>query len=182
MKRSLILAALLVAGCQANKAPPRDRSMDAFTLPHPAETVDAPKSWATISSILGRRGVYAHGVYTITVPRDDLYVSTDIGDVPTAAGIETTIYFFKCACGRMSVAGRFVVTDYEANDVIAELQTNGTLNIASLGPLFLREKPRLLAIQFQGEGEPDELAKIIKHALDETGDERFKPATAPLPD
>lgn len=136
---------------------------------------DDPARWALISKILGKPGTYARDVYTITIPRDDLDVVSDLGDIPTAAGLETTIYFFKCPCGRTTVTGRFVVADYEANDVIDELQADMQIKIASMAPILLREKPRLLVIHFQGEGEAEKLANNLKGALSYTGDQRMQP-------
>ena len=161
---------LCVAGCKtAPNAPAKEPAS------RPSIATDDPESWQTISKTLGKEGVYAREVYTITIPRDDLPVTTDIGEIPTAAGLDTTFHFFKCACGRMSATGRFVVADYEANDVIDELQVNGTFKIASLSPILLRDKPRVMAIQFQGEGDPETLAKVLKGALSYTADERMAP-------
>ncbi len=139
----------------------------------PSLAIDDQPTWAVASRVIGKEGIYARDVYTITIPRDDLFVSNSLGDIPTAAGLETNIYFFKCPCGRTSVTGRFVVAEYEANDVISELQTDGMIKIASLSPMLLHEKPRVLVIQFQGEGEIDQLAKRIRGALEYTGDSRM---------
>ena len=166
----LCVLPLLIAGC----ATPSTK--ETTHEPRTGIATDDPESWKLIAKTLGHEGVYAREVYTITIPRDDLMVATDIGDVPTAAGLETTFYFFKCPCGRTSLTGRFVVADYEANDVIDELQTDGIIKIASMAPMLLREKPRLLVIQFQGEGNPERLAAILKGALNYTGDARFAPA------
>ena len=177
MRRLIGLIGLLMIGCHA--ATPRQDDLH-FTN-QPAVTIDSPESWAIIAKTLGHTGTYARGVYTVTVTRDDLDVSNDIGDIPSAAGMDTSLYFFKCPCGRLSVAGRFVVAEYEANDVMSELQTDGMIKIASLSPMFLHEKPRLLVIQIQGEGDAESLAKRIKSALDYTGDSRFAPQTMPSP-
>ncbi len=161
-------------GCNAAPAIRQDAEIS-----RPPVATDDPESWKIISATLGRAGVYAREVYTITIGRDDLMITTDIGEIPPAAGLDTTFYFFKCPCGRMSMTGRFVVADYEANDVIDELQTNAVFKIASLGPILMREKPRVMAIQFQGEGDPETLAKILKSALSYTAEERMKPQKLP---
>ncbi len=166
--------AVFLAGCHAATTALPDSATS-----RPSIAADDPESWKLISDVLGKPGVYAREVYTITIPRDDLMVTTDIGEIPSAAGLDTTFHFFKCPCGRMSMTGRFVVAEYEANDVIDELQTDGVFKIASLSSVLLREKPRVMAIQFQGEGEAKTLATILKNALSYTADERMKPQKLP---
>ena len=74
----------------------------------------------------------------------------------------------------MNVVGQFIVADYEANDVIDALRA-GHLYVASTGPALLYEKPRLMLIRFQGEGDAASLAKPIREALRWTGKERMAP-------
>src|SRR6185436_19914003 len=110
IKRAICLLAIVLAGCHS--APTPSMLDEATSRPSVAE--NDPERWALISKTLGHPGVYARDVYTITIIRDDLMVMADIGDIPPAAGLDTTFYFFKCPCGRTSVTGRFVVADYEA--------------------------------------------------------------------
>ncbi len=144
----------------------------------PLAGIQAPpgdSAWRDISKALERTGAGNHGVYVVTVPRDDLEVSIDGMGIPTAAGIESIFYFYRCPCGKMNVAGRFVLADYEANDVLDELRKNAILKVASIGPLLLYDKPRLLVIHFQGEGDPAAMAKALREALRWTGKERMAP-------
>jgi hypothetical protein len=99
--------------------------------------------------------------------------------IPSAAGIASVFHFYRCPCGKMNVAGEFVVTDYESNDVIDELRKNAAMNIASVGPMFLYARPNLTAIHFQAEGDPELMAKILREGLRWTGKERM--AAEPLP-
>jgi hypothetical protein len=104
------------------------------------------------------------GVYTVTFPRDDLNVRIDGMDVPTAAGIESTFRFYICSCGKTVVIGQFVCADYEANDVLLALQQNDFL-VSSVSPYLLYEKPRLLCIRFQSEGDAQKQSTTLKSAL-----------------
>lgn len=178
MKLRLIAPLLLslLIGCHTAPPPAPEISLRGAGEP---KAIDDPDSWAKIAKVLGRQGVYAREVYTIVIPRDDLDVASDIGDVPNAAGMETTVYFYKCPCGRTRVVGRFVVVDYEANDVIDELQHDGLIKIASMAPMFLRDKPRIMAIQFQGEGDAELLAMRLKGALSYTAEARTAPQSSP---
>ena len=115
-------------------------------------------------------------VYAITIPRADLNVNIEGMSVPTAAGIASRFYFYKCSCGKMSVLGEFILADYEANDVIDALRLGAIIRITAVSPFAISERPRLLSVRFHGEGEATPLAKLIREALRWTGEERMKPA------
>ena len=132
----------------------------------------AAEAWKQIGEIIGKPGETREGVYTITIPRDDLTVRIDGMDVPTAAGIESVFHFYRCSCGKTVVVGQFVVPDYEANDVSYALQKENIL-ISSIAPFLIYDKPRMMAVRFQAEGKPDEIARAIKSALGWTGKNRM---------
>jgi hypothetical protein len=95
--------------------------------------------------------------------------------VPAAAGIESEFRFYRCPCGRINVMGQFAVADYEANDVIDALR-EGRIEVASVGPLLLHEKPRLMLIRFFAENNSGgALARTLREALAWTGKERMAP-------
>lgn len=137
-----------------------------------------PDTWRQVSETLGNSGELRNGVYTVVVPRDDLSVSIEGMDVPTAAGIASTFRFYQCPCGKTVVLGEFVVADYEANDVAYALQKQDLL-ISSIGPYLLYEKPRLMVVRFQAEGIAHDLAQAIRSALNWTGKNRLAPQTQP---
>jgi hypothetical protein len=170
-----LLIAVVAGGCSIDASEPLKLAEVATTQPadeqHKA-SVDDPERWAQIAKALGRTGTFAKGAYTIAVTREDLWVNNELGDIPAAA-LESQIHFFKCPCGRTSVSGRLIVADYELNDVIDELQTDGVLKIAGMSPMLMREKPRVMTIFFQGDGNHEALAKNIKGALSYTGDQRM---------
>jgi hypothetical protein len=114
-------------------------------------------------------------VYTVTIPRDDLDVKIEGMPVPTAAGIASTFHFYHCSCGKMSVLGEFIVADYEANDVIDALRAGATIRVTAVGSIAIGERPRLLSVRFHGEGEATPMAKLIRAAMDWTGEARMKP-------
>lgn len=174
----LVLVAA-VGGCTATAVSPyKPAKLVELPATQPAEggdhkaDVNDTERWAEIAKLLGRTGSYAKGAYTISVSRDDLWVNNELGEIPAAA-LESQINFFKCPCGRTSVTGRLVVADYELNDVIDELQTDGVLKIAGMSPMLMREKPRVMTVFFQGDGNHVALSKNIKGALSYTGDQRM---------
>ena len=184
MKRALIGILVLVigsAGCStlppdspgAHEAPARPNSSAAPALAPATQSADP--AWAEVSRVLEHPGVVKEGVYVVTIPRDDLDVSIEGMGMPTAAGIECVFYFYRCPCGKMNVAGQFVTADYEADDVVDALRQNAALKVATIAPMLLYERPRLMLIRFQGEGEASAMAGNLREALRWTGRERMAP-------
>ena len=197
-----VLAALLAAGFAvivgAQLAPPPKDAKTAHqavaAAPRPqeppqgagvlADPSDAPEPtraemFKQIATILKREGRTKDDVMTITIPRDDLSVTIDGQDVPTAAGIESQFRFYQCPCGgKISVIGAFVVADFEANDVVDALR-EGHLVVGSVGAFLAYEHPRLTLVRFQGEAKAEDLGNTIKKALEWTGEQRGKPKRGP---
>jgi hypothetical protein len=105
-------------------------------------------------------------------------VTIDGMGIPTAAGLESEFRFYRCPCGKLNVVGQFCVTDYESNDVAAALE-NSRFDVASMSPMFLYDKPRMMILRFQGEGSPEDLGKTLHDALGWIGPERTMPQTQP---
>ena len=142
----------------------------------PEETDE--QAWKAVEAALGGPGALRAGVYTVTVPRDDLELTINGNDVPVAAGLESEFRFYRCPCGKINVIGQFVVADYEANDVIDALREdpNVGFEVVSVGPFTIREKPRLSVVRFLGENRSGgTLARALRTALDWTGAKRMAP-------
>jgi hypothetical protein len=137
-------------------------------------TSPATEDWSAVAKALGRQGTISGDVYHVTVPRDDLFVSIEGMEVPTQAGLSSDFWFYRCTCGHISLVGQFTVADYESNDVIDALRA-GQMKIAALAPMLQYEKPHLLLIRFQGEGDAGAMAKALREALRWTGKERMAP-------
>jgi Domain of Unknown Function (DUF1259) len=178
----LCAATFQLAGCAADPKPPSISPAKTIAAQDDADSdVESDKeAWNTIVKVLQREGTLHDGVYTVVVPRDDLYVTVEEMYVPSAAGIESRFNFYHCTCGRTSVVGEFVLLDYEANDVIDALRAKD-FTIASLAPFLLNSHPTLVCIHFKGEGPAEEVAQVIKNALSYTGKERDAPATQMAP-
>ena len=155
--------------------------LTSFTLP-PARSADEdavkkldPADMKTLTAALAAPpGVTNGKVHTLTLPRADLdVINLEMGDIPTEAGLATTLHLFRCGCGKYYVIGDFCVTDYESNDVIDALRA-GQFQIASVSPILLQEKPRILSIRVQGEGEIEHVTKTLKEAFRWIGENRTK--------
>jgi hypothetical protein len=153
-----------------------------LTIVHRSRADDKPAAptfdWKTLDVILGAKGELKDDVYTFTLPRNDLNVVVDGMDVPAAAGISSQFHFFICSCGKMRLVGQFCCTDYEANDVIDAIRPGAMLEVSNVGAMFNSDKPRLTIVRFQGEGDAETMAKLLKSALGWMGDARN--ATQPV--
>lgn len=127
------------------------------------------------SETLGVKGEVKGKVYTVSIPRGDLDVRNLVqGDIPVEAGLSTRLYLWRCPCGKYFIVGDFCVVDYESNDVLDALRKS-FFEVASVSPMFLQDRPRIMSIRFQGEGDIDKVAGTIKEALKWMGEERTKP-------
>ncbi|HEY8668681.1 MAG TPA: DUF1259 domain-containing protein [Tepidisphaeraceae bacterium] len=174
-KRSIareFLLALMVGGCTATRPPHQPQQLSEAPATGPAS---APSDlFKDVAAAMKLPGVQKGEAYVITIPRDDLLLMNFDGEIPTDAGVESVFYFYRCPCGKMNVAGTFCVLEAEANDVIDALRAGGagSIKIASLSPMFVGERPRVLALRFGGSGTVENLTKTLKEALSWTGEER----------
>jgi hypothetical protein len=184
-----LLALAIVAGCSvsvsnndavapARSPAPRPAAVGSAGTSHRADEGDDEtdeQAWQAIRSALGKAGEFRDGVLAFAFPRDDLEVTIQGNDTPVAAGIASDFRFYRCPCGMINVVGQFVVADYETNDVLDSLR-EGRVEIASVGPFLLHERPRLMLIRFQGENKHGgKLAQTLRTALTWTGKERMAP-------
>lgn len=140
----------------------------------PVKKLDPAHLKALTEALGAQPGEIKGKVFTLTLPRSDLDVNTlEMGDVPVEAGLATTLRLFRCGCGKYYVIGEFCVTDYESNDVIDALR-QGQFSIASVAPMLLQEKPRIVLIRFQGDGQMDDVIKTLKEAFRWVGENRTK--------
>ena len=140
----------------------------------PEEETDE-EAWQNIRAALGKPGNLEEGVLTLVFPRDDLQVTVQGNDVPVGAGLWSEFRFWRCPCGLINVSGQFVLADYEANDVIDALR-KGHVEVVSVGPFLIHERPRLTLVRFLGENKSGgALAKTLRETLAWTGKERMAP-------
>jgi hypothetical protein len=157
---------------------------DPDTQPSAATSEDQGElqsQYAQETAGLGGERSFKDGVMTIVLPRTDLWVQNDMGEIPTGAGIESRFYFFKCPCGKDRVTGVFALADYEVNDVIDVLR-DGQMDVIAISPMFSSEKPRMMELRFESEGQAEGMAGVLHSALRRMGDQRAdKPAdTQPI--
>jgi hypothetical protein len=135
-------------------------------------------NWADLDRAIGGNGELKDNVYTYTLPRTDLNVVIEGMDIPAAAGVASVFHFFQCPCGKIRVVGQFCCADYETNDVLDAIRIGAAIQVASVSPMFVGDKPRVMIVRFQGEGDGVLLAKLLKSGLDWIGPART--ATQPV--
>ena len=135
-----------------------------------------PADMKKLAEALGAKGQTINNkVFALSLPREDLDLRTlDFGEIPVEAGLSTSVKLWRCPCGKYYFVGEYVVTDFESNDVLDSLR-QGNFQIASVAPILVRERPRIVSIRFQGEGDVDHIAKTLKEAQRWVGENRSKP-------
>jgi Domain of Unknown Function (DUF1259) len=171
MKRRILWLPILM-GMTALFAPAADNPL---AKPDEEKKLDPADMKSLADGLKGRGQVVNNKVFVLSLPRDDLDVRTlDLGEVPVEAGLATTVRLWRCLCGKYFLAGEYVVTDFESDDVLDALR-QGNFQIASVAPMLVRDKPRILCIRFQGEGDVEKIAKTLKEAQRWVGENRSKP-------
>jgi Domain of Unknown Function (DUF1259) len=154
-----LLAICLLTGCSANDPTPQTR---------PSVADDSPDWWRMVTKPLRGQQIPSDDSFAVIVPRNDIDLESEMGQIPISAGIASKFYFFRCPCGKIKVLGEFVVCDYEADDVLDAIRA-GKFDVVSLTPILQNTRPSMVSIRFQGEGDSDDLVKTLRHALDQTG-------------
>lgn len=155
----LVLLAILLTGCalQTPTAPPPQTASD-----HP---VDSPDWWRIVTAPLHGQQIPSDDSFAVIIPRTDIDLESEMGQIPVSAGIASRFYFFRCPCGKVKLLGDFLATDYEADEVIDALRT-GKFTVVSMSPILQNTRPIMVSIRFQAEGDADDLVKTLRRALD----------------
>ena len=166
-----ILLAVLAAGCTSNIPP--------TTQPSTPATIDSPDKWRLLTLPLHGRQIPSKDSFAVIVPRNDIDLESEMGQIPVSAGIESRFYFFRCSCGKVKLLGDFLACDYEADDVLDVLRA-GKFTVVSMSPILQNTRPALVSIRFQAEGDGEELVQTLRAALDKVGQNHA--ATTPSDD
>jgi len=182
LSATLAIAIAIARAADGPGLPPTKPAPQLVPPADPAENDTAqkkvldPAHTKALALALGvKEGIVNGKVFTLTLPRTDLDLHTlEFGEVPVEAGLATTLHVWRCGCGKYYILGQFILTDFESNDVLDSL-VKGQMRIASVGPILLEEKPRLVQIRFQGEGDMPALIKTLTDCYRWIGENRSKP-------
>jgi hypothetical protein len=127
-----------------------------------------------LAAELGGTGDALDGIADVTVPRNDS-VSLKFGGavVPLQSemGPQSDLEFQPLGNGRAVVIGEICVTAEESQKVIQVLRAS-RIEVDALHNHFLTDEPRLFFLHLQARGDADELARVIRRALNETNSKR----------
>jgi hypothetical protein len=149
MMRSLVCALVLLA------------------TPLSAAAQDVPAPYKEVLSFLGKTGDFKDNVLKVNIPRNDVTVTVAGVRTPTPFGFGGWLAMTHGTGGDVMM-GDLVLLQDEVNPVMSALLENG-LEVTALHNHFFRDEPRMFFMHVHGHGDPMELAKKAKPAIDLIG-------------
>jgi len=164
MGEPVSLAAGLAQALSASATPLREAPSG---TPQPAATPTTELPTTQIEEALGRTAKIANGgVVQFSVPRAETITEGSVDLLP-AQGIATVLNIQPIAGGQGAITGDFVLVADEVNPVAQTLREHG-IDVTALHNHHLGEEPRLFYMHFFATGDPAELARGLRAALDQT--------------
>jgi len=104
-------------------------------------------------------------VSEVNIPRADLHVTIGGRAAPTPFGFGGWLALAKGDAGMHVMMGDLVLTEDEVNPVMSALLQNG-IDVTALHNHFFHEQPRVFYMHVHGMGDPADLARRVKPAVD----------------
>jgi hypothetical protein len=133
----------------------------ALTTPAKAET-----NWLVVDTILTRTGAVSGQVHRYGLPRSDLNVSLDGVALKPGFALGGWVAFEPMGDKAMMM-GDLVLTETEINPVMSKLLSEG-LQVTALHNHLLRANPPTFYMHVAGAGDPAQLARLVRAALEES--------------
>jgi len=137
---------------------------------------DVPAPYKEALTFLGKSGDFKDSVLKVNIPRNDVTVTVANVATPTPFGFGGWIAMTK-GSGMDVMMGDLVLLQDEVNPVMSALLDNG-IEVTALHNHFFWDEPRMVYMHVHGHGEPMDLARKMKPALDLIG-KQTKPASPP---
>jgi len=141
-----------------------------------ASAQDVPAPYKEVLTFLGKTGDFKDSVLKVNIPRNDVTVTVAGVATPTPFGFGGWIAMTK-GTGMDVMMGDLVLLQDEVNPVMSALLDNG-IEVTALHNHFFWDEPRMFYMHVHGHGDPMDLARKVKPALDLIG-RQAKPATPP---
>ena len=133
----------------------------ALSMPAKAQT-----DWFVVDTILTRTGAVSGDVHRYGLPRSDLNVSLDGVALKPGFALGGWIAFEPMGDKAMMM-GDLVLTESEINPVMSKLLAEG-LQVTALHNHLLRANPPTFYMHVAGTGDPAQLARLVRAALEES--------------
>jgi hypothetical protein len=134
----------------------------ALTMPAKAAQTD----WSVVDTILTRTGAVSGDVHRYGLPRSDLNVSLDGVAIKPGFALGGWVAFEPMGDKAMMM-GDLVLTESEVNPVMGKLLAEG-LQVTALHNHLLRANPPTFYMHVAGTGDPAQLARLVRAALEES--------------
>src|SRR4030095_3506566 len=138
---------------------------------------DVPADYQQVLETLGKTGDFKDNVLKVNIPRNDLSVTVANVKTPTPFGFGGWVAMTKGTGGMDVLMGDLVLTQEEVNPVMSALLDNG-LEVPALHNHCFWDDPRIFYMHVHGHGQPADLARKLKPAIDLIG-KQAKPAPQP---
>jgi hypothetical protein len=131
-----------------------------------ATPAKAETNWLVVDTILTRTGAVSGEVHRYGLPRSDLNVSLDGVALKPGFALGGWVAFEPMGDKAMMM-GDLVLTETEINPVMSKLLSEG-LQVTALHNHLLRANPPTFYMHVAGTGDPAQLARLVRAALEES--------------
>jgi hypothetical protein len=123
--------------------------------------------WKKVDTVLARPGAVSGTVHRYGLPRGDLKVSLDGVQLKPGFALGGWIAFEPMGDAAAMMMGDLVLTEAEINPVMTKLLAEG-LQVTAVHNHLLRASPPTFYMHVSGQGDPEQLAKQIRLALEQS--------------
>jgi hypothetical protein len=138
----------------------------ALSLLWAAQATAAETDWSSVDTILTRKGAVSGDVHRYGLPRSDLNVTLDGVALKPGFALGGWVAFQPMGDKAMMM-GDLVLTETEINPVMSKLLSEG-LQVTALHNHLLRANPPTFYMHVAGMGDPAQLARLVRVALEDS--------------
>jgi hypothetical protein len=164
------------------RSPSRSLVLLALWFLAPIGRAYGAQPWETIDDVLGLTGKSLPGdAHKYSWPRTDLKVTVGGVQVEPSLALGSWAGFIQTGTsGRVMAMGDLMLLSSEVTPVIRAFQEAG-VDVIALHNHLMGESPQILALHFSGHGDPENLARALKSALQKSATPAPKTAPGPPP-
>jgi hypothetical protein len=138
----------------------------ALSLLWVAHATAAETDWSSVDTILTRKGAVSGEVHRYGLPRSDLNVTLDGVQLKPGFALGGWVAF-QLMSDKAMMMGDLVLTETEINPVMSKLLSEG-LQVTALHNHLLRANPPTFYMHVAGTGDPAQLARLVRVALEDS--------------